>query len=317
MIGKKLFMKMFDNKCVLVLFAGPNGSGKTTVTKRISKHKLLPALYLNPDDIASEINPFDSWGARIAAGRKAVELRNAYLEDRKSFVMETTLSGVSEISFIKEALSKGYSVTAIYVAIKDTLDNITRVKTRVKQGGHGIPHEDIARRRERSLKNLSFLIDNLPRVIVIDNTSKMRPILRKNDNKITYVSSDLPVWFTSSISNEKINKYRLEASSRFNCKSSSTEYTYFTIPFYDKDKAKCLGAKWDRKIKHWYVPAGTDLKPFIEKGWKRLSNEELAMATKECDEIGELKKSLNLDLASPRDSNQGLSINKRKKSRGR
>ena len=43
--------------------------------------------------------------------------------------------------------------------------------------------------------------------------------------------------------------------------------TYLVVPFYDKDEAKSLGAKWDRKIKHWYVPAGTDLNLFNK--WKR------------------------------------------------
>lgn len=43
--------------------------------------------------------------------------------------------------------------------------------------------------------------------------------------------------------------------------------TYLIVPFYDKDEAKSLGAKWDRKIKHWYVPAGTDLNLFNK--WKR------------------------------------------------
>ena len=42
---------------------------------------------------------------------------------------------------------------------------------------------------------------------------------------------------------------------------------YFSIPLGGCDEAKG-GAKWDRKIMYWYVPAGIDLKPFIEKGGK-------------------------------------------------
>lgn len=311
-------MQMVEHKCRLVLFAGPNGSGKSTVTKRISKHNLLPELYLNPDDIAREINPGNSWEARIAAGRKAVQLRKSYLEENKSFAMETTLSGASEISFIKDAISRGYKVTAIYVAIRGTMDNIARVETRVAKGGHSVPPDIIARRRERSLKNLSFLIDNLHRVVVIDNTKKPRTILRKNNNKITFVSADLPNWFVSSISNEKIIEYRLEANRKFDRKNHSTENTYFNVPFYQKkDEAKRLGAKWDRKIKHWYVPAGIDLKPFIEKGWQRLSNEEVTKAVKGSEEMDELRKSLNMDFSSPNDHHKQLSILKSKKNRGR
>lgn len=310
-------MQMLDHKCRLVLFAGPNGSGKSTVTKRIGKHNLLPELYLNPDDIAREINPGNSWEARIAAGRKAVQLRKSYLEENKSFAMETTLSGASEISFIKDAISRGYKVTAIYVAIRGTMDNIARVETRVAKGGHSVPPDIIARRRERSLKNLSFLIDNLHRVVVIDNTKKPRTILRKNNNKITFVSADLPNWFVSNILNEKIIEYRLEANRKFDRKNRSAENAYFNVPFYQKDEAKRLGAKWDRNIKHWYVPAGTDLKPFIERGWKRLSDQEVDELSQAKEEFNELRKSTKSDLSSRKDSHQELSITEPKKIRGR
>lgn len=40
---------------------------------------------------------------------------------------------------------------------------------------------------------------------------------------------------------------------------------YFSIPLGAVMKQRG-GAKWDRKIKYWYVPAGIDLNPFIAKG---------------------------------------------------
>ncbi len=43
---------------------------------------------------------------------------------------------------------------------------------------------------------------------------------------------------------------------------------YFSISLGCRDEAKRFGAKWDRKIKYWYVTAGIDLKPFIEKEGK-------------------------------------------------
>jgi hypothetical protein len=33
---------------------------------------------------------------------------------------------------------------------------------------------------------------------------------------------------------------------------------YLVVPFYDKDKAKSMGAKWDAVSRQWYVPPGTD-----------------------------------------------------------
>lgn len=59
MIGKRDFIKIFDNNPRLLVFAGPNSSGKSSVTRRIDKHKILPKLYVNPDDIAREKINYD------------------------------------------------------------------------------------------------------------------------------------------------------------------------------------------------------------------------------------------------------------------
>jgi len=214
-------MKEINSYGRLVIIAGPNGSGKSSVTIRLNKRRLLPDLYINPDDIAKEINSSDTGNVQIAAGREAVKLRESYLASGKSFAMETTLSGVSEISFIKKAIAHGYKVTAYFVAVQSVFGNILRVQNRVLKGGHDVPTQDIVRRRERSLQNLPFLIDNLPRVIVYDNSKNIRNFFRKNNNKITFIAKDLPEWFTSNISSEKIKEYRLEASLKSQSLNSS------------------------------------------------------------------------------------------------
>lgn len=206
-------MKIISPFDRFVVVAGPNGSGKSTITKKFFKRGLLPEVYLNPDEIAKELSPNDVWAGRIAAGRKAVELRELYLEKRQSFTMETTLSGISEIAAIKEAINIGYKVSMIYVSLDGEFENIGRVKNRARKGGHDVPIVDILRRRQRSFENLLKIIDFIPRVIIIDNTQFPKTIFRKNKHIITYVSNDLPEWFTSIFCN-KITDYRLEASSR-------------------------------------------------------------------------------------------------------
>lgn len=52
------------------ILAGANGSGKSTIAK-----VLLPTVgiaYVNPDDIARELNPSDLTSVKIAAGREAL-----------------------------------------------------------------------------------------------------------------------------------------------------------------------------------------------------------------------------------------------------
>ena len=38
--------------------------------------------------------------------------------------------------------------------------------------------------------------------------------------------------------------------------------TFIAVPFAEKDEARALGARWDRKEQSWYVQAGTDPAPF-------------------------------------------------------
>ena len=54
---------------VLIVIAGPNGSGKTTITSKILRHEWLEdALYVNPDQVAQDRfydNSIDDAEARL------------------------------------------------------------------------------------------------------------------------------------------------------------------------------------------------------------------------------------------------------------
>ena len=50
------------HKPILIVIAGPNGSGKTTITSRLLKSEWLEdAVYINPDNIAQE--KFGDWNS--------------------------------------------------------------------------------------------------------------------------------------------------------------------------------------------------------------------------------------------------------------
>ena len=45
-----------QHKPVLIVIAGPNGSGKTTITSRVLQHDWLEdSLYINPDNVAQHM----------------------------------------------------------------------------------------------------------------------------------------------------------------------------------------------------------------------------------------------------------------------
>lgn len=55
---------------------------------------------------------------------------------------------------------------------------------------------------------------------------------------------------------------RQRSGDRQSSAGSSSDVTYLNVPFSEKDEAKSLGARWDKNVKKWYVPAGVALEDF-------------------------------------------------------
>lgn len=135
----------------LFILAGANGSGKSTVAK-----VLLPSeglVYVNPDDIAKELNPGNPVAARIEAGKETLRRIDVLLERGESFAIESTLSGLQHLKTIHKAQKRGYVVSVIYVYVESPDVCIARIAARVRGGGHSVPDEDVQRRYVRSKIN--------------------------------------------------------------------------------------------------------------------------------------------------------------------
>lgn len=46
--------------------------------------------------------------------------------------------------------------------------------------------------------------------------------------------------------------------------ADAVDRMFINVPFKQKEEAKALGAKWDRKEQSWYVPSGQDSAPFVK-----------------------------------------------------
>ncbi len=152
---------------ILTVIAGANGSGKSTLTKQLNR----PILLIDPDAIAKELNPSDPASTAIAAGRKALDLSQQYIQSESSFVVETTLAGNTYIKLLQQAKSLGWFTTLTYIGIDNPNMNILRVSDRVKLGGHDVPRDDILRRYECSLANLNKAAKIVDRLILYDNST--------------------------------------------------------------------------------------------------------------------------------------------------
>ena len=167
-------------KPTLIVVCGPNGSGKTSITKKILKHDWLDnCTYINPDEIARDI--FGDWNSPDAvkqAANYAEKLREELLLNKSSLIFETVLSGPDKIDFILKAKNLGYFIRIFFVCTDSPTINAARIANRVIQGGHDVPIPKIISRYSKSIANCAILSALVDRLYVYDNSrDNKEPIL--------------------------------------------------------------------------------------------------------------------------------------------
>lgn len=155
----------------LYIISGCNGSGKTTAS-----YTLLPELFqckqfVNSDEFAKVLSPFDPDKASLSAGRYML-LKIKYLFDRgEDFCIETTLSSKILEKTILDAREKGYTITTLFFWIATPELAIQRVKARVEAGGHNVPEATIRRRYRSGLRHFFEVYSSISdRWMLADNT---------------------------------------------------------------------------------------------------------------------------------------------------
>ena len=179
----------------LCILGGCNGAGKTTLAR-----KLLPRLglmrFLNADEIARGLSPLDPSLTAFKAGRLLIEEARGLIAAKSSFTIESTLSGKTYVSMIREAKAQGYRFLLQYIMIGSGDQAVGRVALRVKIGGHHVPEEDVRRRFERSRRH--FLADYVPLAdewVLWDNTA---PPHRRIADSSTHNLEQLQAMITST-----------------------------------------------------------------------------------------------------------------------
>jgi predicted ABC-type ATPase len=168
----------------LYVISGCNGAGKTTASYSILPDMLNCKEFVNADEIANGLSPFQPDNVAIEAGRIMLSRIKHLLNHNVDFAFETTLATKSYAQFIQEAQSKGYMVTLIYFWLNSPELAIERVKTRVISGGHNIPDDVIRRRYDAGICNLSKLY--LPICdywLIIDNSEPPFKIIAEGFKK--------------------------------------------------------------------------------------------------------------------------------------
>jgi predicted ABC-type ATPase len=141
----------------LYIIAGCNGAGKTTASMTVLPEILNCYEFVNADEIARGLSPFQPEKVAIEAGRIMLNRLNQLVGSGVDFAFETTLATRSYVSFIEKAKIKGYTVILVFIYLKSMQLAKKRVNQRVISGGHNIPIDVIERRYESGLKNFQNL----------------------------------------------------------------------------------------------------------------------------------------------------------------
>ena len=137
----------------IYIIAGCNGAGKTTASFTVLPEMLDCKEFVNADEIAKGLSPFQPETVSFHAGRLMLERIMELIELEVDFAMETTLTTISYKNTIKLARKKGYKITLLFFWLNDVKLAIERVATRVSEGGHHIQEDVIIRRYFKGLAN--------------------------------------------------------------------------------------------------------------------------------------------------------------------
>ena len=154
----------------LYIISGCNGAGKTTASFTILPEMLKCREFVNSDEIAKGLSPFnaDSIAVAVEASRIMYKRIKELIGAGETFAMETTL----------------------YFWLNTPDLAVERVKMRVAAGGHNIPEATIRRRYEAGIHNLFELYLPISDYwMITDNSmSPMEVIAKgfKNDKREVY-----------------------------------------------------------------------------------------------------------------------------------
>lgn len=183
----------------LTLVAGPNGAGKSTFTRALLAG--TGGTILDPDAIATRLDPTRPERAAIRAGRELIRRRDRLLVERASCIVETTHAGLTTLRHIDAARAAGFQVHLIYICAEPVETCIRRVAERVAAGGHPVSEGDIRRRYQRSLANLPLVLARCDAARLFDNSGAGSGtlVLAVSGQRVTYRAAALPAWVRRSV----------------------------------------------------------------------------------------------------------------------
>lgn len=189
----------------LLVYAGPNGSGKSSLREALGE---TTDVVIDPDRIARTINPQDPRAADRKAGAAALTLFRQSVQAGRSLSIETTLSGQTVLSRLREAKAAGLQIGLYYIALSDVETNVGRVALRAAAGGHYIEPGVVRRRAKSSLHNLPAAIALADRTVIFDNSGERHQRILEIDQGALHFLKEPPDWLAAVLPTIEANLVR-------------------------------------------------------------------------------------------------------------
>ncbi|MEI6580397.1 MAG: zeta toxin family protein [Eubacteriales bacterium] len=179
----------------MYIIAGCNGAGKTTASYTVLPEMLNCKEFVNADEIAKGLSPFQPQTAAIDAGKIMLTRIQELIKSGVDFSFETTLSARHFMNVVKAAQEKGYFVTLVFFWLNSVDLAIQRVKMRVSEGGHDIPEDTIKRRYKTGITNLMHkYIPICNYWIIINNSEGPFNLIAEGVQNIEVEINDTAIW---------------------------------------------------------------------------------------------------------------------------
>lgn len=156
----------------MYVIAGCNGAGKTTASYSILPEMLECTEFINSDEIAKGLSPFQPKAVKFEATRIMLERMRNLIESGNDFAFETTLATKTFEAILKKAKERGYKITLVFFWLDTPELAYRRVQERVEMGGHDVPKDVVYRRYNTGMRYLSRIY--MPIVdywMIIDNSN--------------------------------------------------------------------------------------------------------------------------------------------------
>ena len=175
----------------IYIIAGCNGAGKTTASFTILPEILDCKEFVNADEIAKGLSPFQPEKVAFEAGRIMLERIETLLKSNENFAFETTLSTKTYKQKLIHAKANGFKVKLLFFWLPTIEMAINRVAVRVSEGGHNIPTDVITRRYSRGIENLfKIYITLCDDWAVFDNSDETPELIAEGINSETIITKD-------------------------------------------------------------------------------------------------------------------------------